>query len=116
MITGDIFSACPHRQFHTLLVLLDSRLHCKTLTLTHACHAERLFVPHLFMSVVCTDQYANPRPTALYADTHTTTPFRCGNIFNVRSSCGFARHGIRVRNWEDMTPATKLLIECHQNE
>ena len=25
LITGDLYSACPHRQFHTLLGLLDSQ-------------------------------------------------------------------------------------------
>ena len=38
MIPGDLLSACPHRQFHTLYPAFQTvGLHCQTPTLTHAC-------------------------------------------------------------------------------
>ena len=45
LIPGDLLSACPHRQFHTLCELFG--LHCPTPTLMHACNAGRQFVTFL---------------------------------------------------------------------
>ena len=45
LIPGDILSACPYKQFHTLPGLLDSQAAMSNQT--HACHAGRQFVPIL---------------------------------------------------------------------
>ena len=40
LIPGELYSACPHRQFQTLPSLFyTARLHCETPTLMPACHA-----------------------------------------------------------------------------
>ena len=44
LILGYIYSAYPHRQFHTLPGLLNSRLRCKIPTLKHGCQAGRQYI------------------------------------------------------------------------
>ena len=55
LISVDLYSACPHRQFYTLRGLL----HNQTSTLKHACRAGRQFVPFLCWSLVCPDWALN---------------------------------------------------------
>ena len=47
MIPGDLLSACPQRQFHTILGLLDSWAALSNYYLIHVCQAGRQFVPFL---------------------------------------------------------------------
>ena len=86
-IPGDLLSACPHSQFHTLPGLLNSRAAQQTPTLTHASQAGRQFVPFLWWSLVWTSQGTNLRPIAWEADTLTTKPSRCVFIWVKLTSC-----------------------------
>ena len=76
LIPGDLLSACPHRQFHTLPALLDSLATLSTLM--HVCQAGRQFVPFLWWSLVWPGRDSNPWPTVWEADMLITTLARHG--------------------------------------
>ena len=76
LIPGYLYSACPHRQVHTLFGRLNSRA---ALPNSYpVCQAGRQFVQFLWWSSVCPDRKTNPRPTAWVTDTLTPKPSRRG--------------------------------------
>ena len=79
LIPGYLLSACPHRQFHTLPGLLDSRAALPN-SYPNALHAMQggIFVPFLWWLLVLPSREANSQPTVWEADTLTTKPVRHG--------------------------------------
>ena len=79
MIPGDLLSVCPHRQFHTLPGLLDSRTAPPTPTLTH-CVPGREAVCTIFTMVFGMTRPGGELTTyrVREADTLTTKPTRHG--------------------------------------
>ena len=78
MIPGDLLSAFPHRQFHTLPGLLDSRAALPNSN-PNAYMPMQVAVCTIFMMVFgMTRREANSRPTVREADTLPTEPTRHG--------------------------------------
>ena len=84
MIPGDLLSAFPHRQFHTIPGLLDS-WDALPNSNPNACVSMQ-FVPFLWWSLVWPGREANSRPTVREADTLPTEPTRHG-YFLKRALC-----------------------------
>ena len=51
LIPGDLYSVCPHRQFHTLPSLLQSQIALPNSNPKPACQVGRQFVPFYFTMV-----------------------------------------------------------------
>ena len=81
LIPGDLFSACPHRQFNTLLGLLDSQVALPN-SYPNACVPSREAVcTILWWSLVLPGLETNLRPTSWEADTLTTKPSWSGQNY-----------------------------------
>ena len=78
LIPWNLYSACPHRQFHTLPSLKHSRAAIPN-SHPNACEPSREVICSIYiMIVVVTQPRREPRPTAREADTRTTKPLPCG--------------------------------------
>ena len=75
LIPGDILSASPHRQFHTLPSLLEN---CQITTLMHCVSCREAVCTIFWWFLVWPGRDANLRPTVWEADTLTTKPTRHG--------------------------------------
>ena len=80
MIPGDLVSACPHRQFHTLPGLLDSRAALPN-TNPNACVPMKGGSLYHFMMVFGMIRPGGKLTTVREADMLTTEPTRHGHIF-----------------------------------
>ena len=101
-VERDLSSACPHRQFHTLPGLLDSRAALSN-SYPNACVQCRKAVgTFLCWPLVWPGLDANPRPTVWEADTLTTKPTRHGLFELVKRGYTFNVHGWRLPHFNNI--------------
>ena len=99
MMSGDLLSAFPQRQFHTLPGLLDSWAALPNSNPNHMhAYAGRQSVPFLWWSLVWPGREANSRPTVWEADTLPTEPTGHGQMICkvniIRSEMGIIMHDV----------------------
>ena len=78
MIPGDLLSAFPHRQFHTLPGLLDSQAALSNSNPNARVPMQGGSLYHFYDGLWLPDREANSRPTVREADTLPTEPTRHG--------------------------------------
>ena len=86
LIPGDLLSASPLGQFHTLPGLLDSRVALLNSYPNKCAYACSQFVQFLWWSLVWPGRDANPWPTMWEADMLTTKP-TWHSMFSTKETC-----------------------------